>query len=140
MGRLNRRRLPLRRFGRPSPPAAPSSPETPAEGARNGDSTEFAIVSVPSEASASRPRPPQTSAPELPSIQPYEDPDTEPVAPSRLVFSCPCGAKLVAIAATYDKHSRCSICQTVLLLNLVYDPEHRSHEIVPFRVGPDSAI
>jgi hypothetical protein len=26
------------------------------------------------------------------------------------------------------------MCQTVLLLNLVYDPETGQHEIVPFRV------
>jgi hypothetical protein len=32
------------------------------------------------------------------------------------------------------------MCQTVMLLNLVFDPEHNTHEIVPFRVNPDSPL
>jgi hypothetical protein len=30
------------------------------------------------------------------------------------------------------------MCQTVMLLNLVFDPEQKTHEIVPFRVNPKS--
>jgi hypothetical protein len=60
--------------------------------------------------------------------------------PARLPFSCPCGAKLIATTQTYDKHSRCGMCQTVLLVNLVYDPETGSHEVVPFRIDPNSPL
>ena len=59
-----------------------------------------------------------------------------PEPPNRLAFTCPCGADLIATPEIYDKHSRCGMCQTVILINLVYDAEHRSHEIVAFRVNP----
>ena len=62
-----------------------------------------------------------------------------PQPPKRLEFTCSCGTILVATPATYDKHSRCAMCQTVMLLNLVYDAELRSHEIVPFRISPDAS-
>jgi hypothetical protein len=60
------------------------------------------------------------------------------IPPDRLKFTCPCGAELVATSEMYDKHTRCAMCQTVLLTNLVYDADARSHEIVPFRVNPES--
>jgi len=62
----------------------------------------------------------------------------EPAPPPRMEFSCACGARLIATAAIYDKHSRCAMCQTVMLLSLVYDGDRRSFEIVPFRVHPES--
>ena len=131
------RRLPGRKLGRPGRseteqlPADPPSLDLPAEDTRAGEETEVALPSV----SAATPQ-----AAVLPSLQPYEDPDTEPTPPSRMSFLCPCGAKLTASAQTYDKHSRCGSCQTVLLLNLVYDGETRSHEIVPFRINPNSPL
>jgi len=133
------RRLPVRKLGRPGRPEAalPADPpalELPAEDTRSGDSTEFAVPSV----AAVPPRP--AVPPTLPTVEPYEDPDAEPLPPSRMPFLCPCGAKLVAVFETYDKHSRCSMCQTVLLLNLVYDPELKSHEIVPFRIDLQSPL
>jgi hypothetical protein len=62
----------------------------------------------------------------------------DPTAPAKLEFLCACGAKLIATTATYDKHSRCAMCQTVMLLSLVYDSDRRSYEIVPFRINPES--
>jgi hypothetical protein len=138
--RLNRRRLPLRRLarpGRPAPPAALPPIEVPQENARNGDSTEFAIASVPGASSSSTAKSHESTV-ELPSVVPTieegGEPAGEPIPPDRLKFACPCGAELVATAATYDKRSRCGTCQSVLLLNLVYDPETGRHEIVPFEV------
>jgi hypothetical protein len=32
------------------------------------------------------------------------------------------------------------MCQTVMLLSLVYDGDQRSFEIVPFRVNPESGL
>ena len=77
---------------------------------------------------------------ELPSVRPVEEANGESDAPARMEFACPCGAKLIATRATYDKHSRCSSCQTVLLLNLVYDADQGTHEIVPFRIDPKSPL
>ncbi len=129
------RRLPGRKLGRPEPPAAALSPDPPAlilpEDPLSGASTEFAVPSVIAD-------PPRAA--DLPTVQPYDDPDSEPNPPSRMPFVCPCGAKLVANTQTYDKHSRCAMCQTELLLNLVYDPEQRTHEIVPFRVDPNKPL
>jgi hypothetical protein len=149
MGRLNRRRLPLRRLGRPGRPAPQFPPDPPAlqlpeepapTGASSGDSTEFAIVSVPGNGTASPPASPDEATAELPPVRPVDAPDGEAAPPARMEFACPCGAKLIATRQTYDKHSRCSMCQTVLLLNLVYDPELGSHEIVPFRVDPNAPL
>jgi hypothetical protein len=140
--RLNRRRLPLRRFGRPGRPAPPaSSPapiDLPPDDSRSGDSTEFAVPSVPGAASSSAAKSHESTV-ELPSVQPVVEeggplPD-DPIPPDRLKFACTCGAELVAMAATYDKKTRCGTCQQVLLLNLVYDPETGQHEIVPFEVN-----
>jgi hypothetical protein len=129
------RRLPGRKLARPGRPEAlsddPAALDLPVEDSRSGESTEFAVPSVAAALPVGA---------ELPTLEPYEDPDSEPAPPSRMPFVCPCGAKLIASSATYDKHSRCSMCQTVLLLNLVYDPEQRSHEIVPFRIDPNSPL
>ena len=151
MGRLHRRRLlPGRRLARPGRPAPQFSPDPPAlelteeesapKSEPSGDSTEFAALSVPGNATASPPVNADAATAELPSVHPVEEPDGEGVAPARMEFICPCGAKLIATRATYDKHSRCAMCQTELLLNLVYDPEQGSHEIVPFRVDPNSPL
>jgi hypothetical protein len=59
-----------------------------------------------------------------------------PRPPQKLAFDCLCGANLIATAETYDKHSRCAVCQALLLLSLVYDGDCRTYEIVPFRVEP----
>ena len=130
MARLNRRRLPItRRFPRlgkaslPTPPSAPDAKAPPEP-----------IVSASGSTAA------------LPSVENDPNAETEvafavraelpPQPPKRLEFTCSCGTILVATPATYDKHSRCAMCQTVMLLNLVYDAEQRSHEIVPFRISP----
>jgi len=134
MARLNRRRLPItRRFhrlGKPSLPTPPSAPDVKAP-------PEQPIVSASSSTAS------------LPSVENDPNAETEvafavqadlpPQPPKRLEFTCPCGTILVATPATYDKHSRCAMCQTVMLLNLVYDSEHRTHEIVPFRISPEGS-
>ena len=144
--RLNRRRLPGRRFarlGRPALPAAPPPLEIPTEDSRSGESTEFAIPSLPGETPGSGKKTNDTTV-ELPSVEPIVEeggePAGEPIPPDRLKFNCPCGAELVAEASTYDRNSRCAMCQTVLLLNVVFDPETGSHEIVPFRVDPKAPL
>jgi hypothetical protein len=143
MTRLNRRRLPGRKLLRPTRAAAPQPPEPlelPAEHPHSGDSTEFAIPSV----LGGRGSPPRASQQdttvELPALQPADDPGGEPHPPAKMEFNCACGTRLVATTATYDKHTRCAMCQTVMLLNLVYDAERNSHEIVPFRVNPDKPL
>ena len=142
MTRLNRRRLPLRRFARPAnsaPSSSPSSHELPAENAGSGDSTGF-IESIPGASSTGAH---ETTA-EIPSVEPTIEEDEKPIEetlpPDRLEFDCPCGANLIADLGSYDKQSRCGTCQTVLLLNLVYDPETGSHEINPFRVDPKGPL
>jgi len=143
MPRFNRRRLPGRKLLRPGRPAAPPPPpplDVPLDNPQNGDSTEFAIPSVGAAKSASGPYAQQDTTVELPALRPGADPDEEPQPPRRMEFTCACGAKLIATSETYDKHTRCAMCQTVLLVNLVYDPERGSHEIVPFRVNPDSPL
>jgi len=139
--RLNRRRLPARRFARPGRPALPAAPpplELPADDSRNGDSTEFAIASVPGAPTASTTKSHDTTV-ELPSVVPTIEEGGEsagdPIPPDRLEYACTCGAKLIATATSYDKKSRCGTCQQVMLLNLVYDPETGRHEIVPFEVN-----
>ncbi len=139
--RLNRRRLPVRRFARPGRPALPARPPAaaPAEDARSGDSTEFAITSVPGASPSPSEAKTHDTTVELPSVVPeiVEDGASagEAIPPDRLEYGCACGAKLIATAASYDKKSRCGTCQQVLLLNLVFDPETGKHEIVPFEVN-----
>lgn len=135
---LPRRRLrPARRLGRPGRPVTPSVTPPIHE-----QPTEIGVPSVlenlPSPGTP-RPRSQETTV-TLPAIRDEMPPreGAEPAPPQKLEFSCACGAKLVATTATYDRHSRCAMCQTVLLLNLVYDPDQRSFEVVPFRVNPES--
>jgi hypothetical protein len=113
--------------------------EIPQDDSRNGDSTEFAIVSVPGTPPSSTTAKSHDTTVELPSVEPEIVEDGalagEAIPPDRLEYVCTCGAKLIATAATYDKKSRCGTCQQVLLLNLVYDPETGKHEIVPFEVN-----
>jgi hypothetical protein len=63
---------------------------------------------------------------------------SEPPPPPKMEFTCACGARLIATPETYDRHSRCALCQTVMLLSLVYDGDRRSFEIVPFRINPET--
>lgn len=142
--RLPRRRLRttrrLARPGRPGPPPPGGAPlhEAP---------TEIGVPSVLEDLpnpGMPRPRSQETTV-TLAAIQEDVPPreiaaasKVEPKPPQKLEFSCTCGAQLVATTETYDKHSRCAMCQTVLLLNLVYDGDQRSFEIVPFRVNPES--
>ena len=126
----------MRRLGRPARPAPAFPPDPPAiqlpeeDDPRNGDSTEIALPSV------GKPAPVR----EVPIESAVDASSGEAVPPSRLEFHCPCGAKLTATSKTYDKHSRCAMCQTELLLNLVYDPESGTHEVVPFRLDPNSPL
>jgi len=141
MSRLNRRRIrTTRRFARPAKP----EPLAPLELPPNAEaSTEFAVEAVKAQ---SAPSSQQDSTVELPAM-PKSDPNDEtaeaitvdvPDPPKRMGFTCPCGADLVATPEMYDQHTRCGMCQTVMLVNLVYDAESRSHEIVAFRVNPES--
>jgi hypothetical protein len=145
MVRFNRRRLPGRRLQRPGRPKAPEPEPISVPEEKSGASTEFNVDAVQGARVSS-----SESTVALPSVGRKADPNAEtaeaftveaelpPRPPKRLEFPCACGTILVATPETYDKHTRCAMCQTVMLLNLVYDPEHRSHEIVPFRVRPDS--
>jgi hypothetical protein len=142
MVRFNRRRVRTRRFTRPAKPE-PSGP-IPLEVNLDSDaSAEFAIEAVQAQ---SAPTSQQDSTVELKAIPSKTDPNAEtaeevtagaPDPPRRMEFACPCGTTLIATDDLYDKHTRCGMCQTVLLVNLVYDSESRTHEIVPFRVNPD---
>ena len=143
MVRINRRRLrTTRRFARPaksSEPLPPIDVDT-----TNSASTEFAVEAVKAQSAPRSSQ--QDSTVELKALPPADANDETaeaitidaPVPPGRMKFTCPCGAELVATSEMYDKHTRCGMCQTVLLTNLVYDAETRSHEIVPFRVNPES--
>ena len=91
-------------------------------------STEFDVPSVLAE----------TARPERVSSG-LQDFDVEPAPPQKLEFTCSCGTRLLATTETYDKYTRCAMCQTVMVLSLVYDPERKGHEIIPFRVNPDQA-
>ena len=144
MVRFNRRRTrTTRRFARPAKPQV--QPPIPLEiDGVNGASTEFAVEAVQAQSAPRSSQ--QDSTVELKAILPQADPNEEtaedlsagiPDPPKRMEFTCPCGASLIATADMYDKHTRCGMCQTVLLTNLVYDAETRSHEIVPFRVNPE---
>lgn len=142
MVHFNRRRLRGRRLVRPGRPARPASsaPEPlslPED--RSGESTVFDVGSVGAPKANSH----ETTV-ALPSVRvaaPQREQahgtDGPPPPPKRLEFSCSCGTVLVATPATYDKHTRCAMCQTVMLLNVVYDPERDLHEIVPFQINPD---
>lgn len=142
MVRINRRRLRTRRFARPAKPSEPLPPidlDVPSRA-----STEFAVEAVKAQ---SAPRSSQQDSTVELKAMPQADANDETaeaipveasIPPDRLKFTCPCGAELVATSEMYDKHTRCAMCQTVLLTNLVYDADARSHEIVPFRVNPES--
>lgn len=56
-----------------------------------------------------------------------------PMPPEKLPFDCPCGAKLSAPRAAYDKKTRCPKCGAQLLLNLIQDPHGGPYRIEPFR-------
>jgi hypothetical protein len=142
--RLPRRRIrTTRRLARPGRPAPPT-------GVHRQDSPIDLDVSSMLE---DRPRPPapelrsQESTVEMISVReelalaPSASRDAihiEPAPPQKMEFTCACGARLIATVETYDKHSRCALCQTVMLLSLVYDGDRRSFEIVPFRVNPQT--
>src|SRR3954470_21155963 len=136
--RLPRRRLrPVRKLarpGRPDPQPLPRAEEVPISDA----STEFNVPSIlldrPADASPQVRS--QESTVEMLSVE--AEIAEDPTAPAKLEFLCACGTKLIATTETYDKHSRCAMCQTVMLLNLVYDTDRRSYEVVPFRVNPES--
>lgn len=149
MVQFNRRRVVRGRRlgGRPQRPSAPLPPID--VDSRNSEaSTEFSVDAVEAEI----PKPPKArssdSTVELKSLLSKSDAGDEteaaapsidaPLPPSRMQFACPCGAVLVATPEMYDRNTRCGMCQTVFLVNLVYDAESKSHEIVPFRVNPDS--
>ena len=59
----------------------------------------------------------------------------QPEPPDRIEFSCTCGKILSAPRHLYDRRSKCGICHTVLLLNLVYRRDLNQFEIEPFRIG-----
>lgn len=147
MARFNRRRLPGRRLQRPARTKAPEPEPLSLPEERSGASTVFDAGA----AEGARVRSSESTV-ALPSVGRKSDPNAEtaeaftveaelpPRPPKRLEFPCACGTILVATPETYDKHTRCAMCQTVMLLNLVYDPENRSHEVVPFRVRPDAKL
>lgn len=142
--RLPRRRIrTTRRLGRPGRPALPSGPAP-----RPDSPTDLTLPSVLED--LPHPSTPQmrsqestvemTAVKEEIALAPSESSDAlriEPPPPQKLEFQCACGVKLIATTETYDKHSRCAMCQTVMLLSLVYDGDRRSFEIVPFRVNPE---
>ena len=130
---LPRRRLRApRRLGRPGPPAGSVSPPAPApsdpapsyEAARRAQESTVEVPALSEEI----PAPPAGNSPGH---------RTPPPPPPRIEFTCSCGANLVATPETYDKRSRCSECRTALLLNLVYDGDCRTYEIVPFPADPN---
>lgn len=138
MVHFNRRRIVRgRKLSRPLRPQAPKSSEA---------STEFCVEAVKADPPPNSNQ--RDSTVELKALNLESDPNDEteaahpsieaPLPPKRLEFACACGAALIATPEMYDKHTRCGMCQTVLLINLVYDAEAGSHEIVPFRVDPKS--
>ncbi len=143
--RFHRRRVKTRRFVRPGRPPAVAEPQVdPIHTAP----TEIGAPSVKAEISSTPPVKANDSTVQLPSVEAEIDPQAEteselgggePKPPARLAFACPCGTQLIATTATYDKHSRCAVCRAVLLVNLVFDPEAGTYEIVPFRIEGPSA-
>lgn len=140
--RFKRRRLPGRRLPKPSQAAGPLPQEPlelPPDTPGAGSSTEIAISAVQSNAPAARPKGgSQETTVELPALRPGAGTGSEPGLPPRMEFTCACGAMLVATPELYDQRTRCGLCQAILLLSVVYDPERRSHEIVPFKVDSGS--
>ena len=142
MVHFNRRRIrTTRRFARPAKPEPLPPLDIPATAEA---STEFAVEAVKAQ---SAPRSSQQDSTVELKAMPQGDPNDEtaesvtveaPVPPKKLEFTCPCGASLIATPEMYDRNTRCGMCQTVMLVNLVYDAESRSHEIVAFRVNPES--
>ncbi len=142
--RLPRRRIrPPRRLGRPGCPALSSGPAPQAD-----SPTDVTLSSVLED--LPHPSTPQKRSQEstvemtavqeeiaVPSGESSDAIRLEPPPPQKLEFQCACGVKLVATTETYDKHSRCAMCQTVMLLSLVHEGDRRSFEIVPFRVNPE---
>ncbi len=53
--------------------------------------------------------------------------------PEKLPFDCPCGAKLSAPRAAFDKKTRCPKCGVQLLLNLIEDPHGGPYRLEPFQ-------
>ncbi len=141
--RLPRRRLrPTRRLLRPGHPVTPSvTPpihEQPTELHAPSVLEDLPHPSTPIARSQETTVELAAIREELPPSESSDSLKVEPKPPQKLEFNCTCGAALIATTQTYDKHSRCSMCQTVLLLSLVYDGDQRSFEIVPFRVNPES--
>jgi len=141
MVHFNRRRVRTRRFTRPVKPQALPPLDLPPNAEA---SPEFAVEAVKAQ---SAPRSSQQDSTVELSALPQNDPNDEtaeavtvqaPVPPRKLEFTCPCGASLIATPEMYDRNTRCGMCQTVMLVNLVYDAESRTHEIVAFRVNPES--
>jgi hypothetical protein len=147
--RFKRRRLRARKLARPERPEPPAKTiSMPGENPLHGATTQVDVQALragsagPSSSSLR----PQESTVEIAGLTPKpsgngETADgltIEPEPPQRMEFLCSCGARLIASTETYDKHSRCALCHAVMLLSLVYDPERQAHEIVPFRVDPES--
>jgi hypothetical protein len=59
----------------------------------------------------------------------------DPEPPDELPFDCPCGAKLRARRADYDKRVRCGKCGVRLILALVYDPVLKAFRIEILRLS-----
>jgi hypothetical protein len=144
MVRFNRRRIRTRRFVRPAKPQAPLPPLE--IDSLSDPSPEYAVEAVQAQSAPRSGQ--QDSTVELKAIPSKADPNEEtqeafptdgrPVPPKRMQFTCPCGASLIATSEIYDKQTRCAMCQTVMLVNLVYDAETRAHEIVAFRINSES--
>jgi len=146
MVRFNRRRIRTRRFTRPGQSQAPSSatsakPLPPIE----IDAAEYAVEAIQAQSAPRTSQ--QDSTVELNALPPSGSTEEtqeafptaeQPPPPKRMKFTCPCGADLIATPEMYDRNTRCGLCQTVMLVNLVYDPESRTHEIVAFRMNPES--
>ena len=58
-----------------------------------------------------------------------------PDPPPSLSFACPCGARLRAGKADYDKRVQCGTCGARLILALVYDSGKKDHRIEVLRLG-----
>lgn len=58
-----------------------------------------------------------------------------PDPPPSMSFTCPCGARLRAGRADYDKRVQCGTCGARLILALVYDSEKKEYRIEVIRLG-----